>query len=102
MKSMSMVDHGSSWLNCVCRCKRGLFNDRRPAIHIRAGEKVCIHVIRPIQFFVLFASRHKSWMDSLVVSTGLATIFTGTSGDDDNPRTIVVACSSTFFSVSGP
>ena len=28
-----------------------------PAIHILAGENVCIHVTSPMQFFALFASR---------------------------------------------
>ena len=43
MKSMSMVDHGKSRLNCVCRCSMGFCNAVNPAIHILAGEKVCIH-----------------------------------------------------------
>ncbi len=58
MKSMSMLDQGSSLLNCVWRCRNGLFSIRRSAIHIRAGENVCIHVISPTQFFAPFASRH--------------------------------------------
>ena len=49
MKSMSMSAHGISRLNCVWRCRNGFCRARRPRIHILAGEKVCIQVMRPTQ-----------------------------------------------------
>ena len=49
MKSMSISPHGRSRLNCVCRWRRGLRSAWRPAIHILAGLKVCIHAITPTQ-----------------------------------------------------
>src|SRR5271163_4990934 len=102
MKSMSMVDQGNCSLNCVCRCSNGLSRDCRPAIHMRAGEKVCIQVMRPTQFFELFASRHNCRIESLPVITGLARIFTGICEDVANACAIAVECSSTCFRVSGP
>ena len=47
MKSMSIVDQGRSRLNCVCRWTNGFCRAVSPAIHILAGEKVCIQQIRP-------------------------------------------------------
>jgi hypothetical protein len=47
----------------------------KPLIHILAGENVCIQVIRPMQFFEVFASVHNSVIESGVVSTGLKTTF---------------------------
>ena len=49
MKSMSMVDHGSDSLACVCRWSSGLPRAWSPPIHIFAGENVCIHAITPMQ-----------------------------------------------------
>ena len=60
MKFISMVDQGNCSLNCVCRCSSGLSSERRPAIHMRPGEKVCIQVISPMQFRERLASRHNS------------------------------------------
>src|SRR6516162_923138 len=102
MKSMSMVVHGSSSLNCVCRWRWGFASDRRPAIHIRAGENVCIQVISPMQVRELLASQHKRSMDSPVVTTGLATIFTGIEGDSDSAAPMVRECCSTALRVSWP
>jgi hypothetical protein len=53
---MSIVDQGSSRLNCVCRWSKGLFSLRNPPIHIFAGEKVCIQAISPTQLFAWLAS----------------------------------------------
>ena len=49
MKSMSMLDHGRRRLACVCRCSSGLARAWRPAIHIFAGENVCIQAMTPMQ-----------------------------------------------------
>src|SRR5215469_14789651 len=102
MKSMSMVVHGSSSLNCVCRWRWGFASDRRPAIHIRAGENVCIQLISPMQLRELLASQHKRSMDSPVVTTGLATIFTGIDGDSDSAAPMARECCSTALRVSWP
>ena len=56
----------------------GFFSSVSPAIHILAGENVCIQVIRPTQASLELASRHSRRMASGVVSTGLKTTFTGT------------------------
>ena len=77
MKSMSIVDHGMSRLNCVCRCSNGFCSCASPAIHILAGENVCIHVIRPMQFGAELASWQMSWIAPAPVSTGLNTTLTG-------------------------
>jgi alpha-N-arabinofuranosidase len=58
MKSMSISDQGMSRLNWVCRCTKGFCSTFRPAIHILAGENVCIQVISPTQFSALLASIH--------------------------------------------
>ena len=50
MKSMSMSAHGMSRPSCVCRCTIGRRRALRPAIHILAGENVCIHAISPTHF----------------------------------------------------
>ena len=70
---MSMVDHGSASLACVCRWSSGLRNSSRPWIHIFAGENVCIHVITPRQPSSLFASRHARRIADELVSTGFHT-----------------------------
>ena len=77
MKSISMVDHGRSRLNWVWRCRKGFASVLNPAIHIFAGEKVCIQRIRPMQFSVLLARRQRSRICSGVVRTGLKTMRTG-------------------------
>ncbi len=52
----------------------------RPAIHIFAGEKVCIHVMMPAQLSSELASMQSFLMASGVVSTGLNTTSYGTDG----------------------
>ena len=54
---MSMVDHGSSMPAWVCRWSSGFCSASRPAIHILAGEKVCIHAITPTHSGALLTSR---------------------------------------------
>jgi len=56
--------------------QEGFANDLRPAIHIFAGEKVCIQSTRPMQFLALLASAELAYL-SLVVSTGLKTSLVG-------------------------
>ena len=56
MKSMSMVAQGRSRLNCVCRCSNGFCKAFSPAIHIFAGENVCIQAMTPRQVSSPFAS----------------------------------------------
>ncbi len=73
-----------------------------PAIHILAGEKVCIHVINPTQFFALFASVHNSVIAPGVVTTGLNATFTGILPDCESDCAISAECSATFFSAASP
>ena len=49
MKSMSISAHGRSRLYCVWRWTRGLRRSVSPAIHILAGENVCIQAMTPTQ-----------------------------------------------------
>ncbi len=102
MKSMSMADHGISLLNCVCRCTNGFCRAFRPAIHIFAGEKVCIHVIRPMHSGSLLASKHNARMASGVVTTGLKITCTGIPSDCERPWAIRWESSATCRSVSSP
>ena len=57
MKSMSIVAHGSSTLDWVCRWSSGFCRALIPLIHIFAGENVCIQVITPTQVGSEFATR---------------------------------------------
>ena len=91
-----------SRLNCVCRCAKGLFSVRRPAIHILAGENVCIHAISPMQFFARLASRQMSVIACGVVSTGLKITLTGISAESESDLAMICECSATFFKVSSP
>src|SRR5580704_5151289 len=101
MKSMSMVDQGSASLNCVCKCSKGLLKERSPAIHMRAGEKVCIQQIRPTQLAELLASWHKRRIESESVITGLQATCTGITGDSCIPLAMAAAWSCTLVKVSG-
>jgi len=102
MKSMSIVDQGMSRLNCVCRCANGLFSVRNPAIHILAGENVCIQAISPMQFGARFASRQTSLIACGVVRTGLKTTLTGISAESASDLAMIWECSATLFNVSSP
>ncbi len=102
MKSMSMADQGMSRLYWVCRWAKGFVSAESPAIHILAGEKVCIQATRPMQFFAEFASRQTSRIASGVVTTGLNTSVTGIAADAERPRAISRACSATLSRVSFP
>ena len=77
MKSKSMVSHGSSTLACVCRCSSGVRSASRPAIHILAGENVCIHAITPMTESSALASSAARRIASESVRTGFQTTFAG-------------------------
>ena len=72
----------SAW---VCRCSSGFCSASRPAIHIFAGEKVCIHAITPTQSGALLASRIWRWIASASISTGFQTTSTGQAGGGAEP-----------------
>ena len=74
---MSISAHGRSRLCCVCRWSSGFWRAMRPGIHIRAGEKVCIQAMTPMQSGAAVASRKTARIASSVVTTGLGTIRTG-------------------------
>ena len=59
-----------------------------PAIHIFAGENVCIQAISPTQFAVALADLHRSRIASGVVSTGLNRTFTGSDPAESRDRAI--------------
>ena len=92
---MSISAHGRSRLYCVWRWTSGLRRSVRPAIHILAGENVCIQAMTPTQSGALSASRRTAAMPSGVVTTGLATIETGIAADSSRHAAIARACSST-------
>ena len=95
MKSMSIVSHGKSRLNCVWRWAIGLRRDIKPAIHIFDGENVCIHRITPAQLPALLASRQTSRIACGVVTTGLNTTVPGNRRLAFNPLTTCRASSAT-------
>ena len=66
---MSISAHGRSRLNCVCRCSSGFRSAASPAIHIFAGENVCIHATTPTHVVAAFASRITARIASGLVAT---------------------------------
>ena len=102
MKSMSIVDHGKSRFNWVCRWTNGFESAFKAGIHILAGENVCIHMIKPIQFLVLFAFKASWYISSGVVITGFGTRLTGICRDSDRPLTIWREWAATSARVSSP
>ena len=99
---MSIDDHGNARLNCVCKCRNGFRSDVSPAIHILAGENVCIHRINPTHISVALASRHSPRISSGVVSTGWNTTVTGIPFSFANEAAIACECCATCCNVSGP
>ena len=77
MKSMSISAHGRSRLNCVWRWSSGFCSALSPAIHIFAGEKVCIHAITPMHVSAAFASSATRRIEPGLVATSLCTTRTG-------------------------
>jgi hypothetical protein len=102
MKWKSMSAHGNSTLAWVCRWSSGLPSALRPAIHILAGLKVCIHAIRPITRSSSLARRTILRIESESASTGFHTIRTGTEGADPSTEAMAVDCAATWRSVSAP
>ena len=68
---MSISAHGSSRLNCVCRCRSGFRSAASPAIHIFAGEKVCIHATTPTHVVRGVRLERDRRIDSGLVATAL-------------------------------
>ena len=102
MKSMSMVAHGMSRWYCVCRWRNGLCSPCRPAIHILAGEKVCIHRISPTQAGSRSASWHSARIPPASVRTGLTTTRAGMPTAASRAAAMSALSSATCSSVSGP
>ncbi len=99
---MSIVAHGRSRLNCVCRCRNGFLSSLRPRIHIFEGEKVCIQRMRPAQFGSAFASVQIFAISSGVVATAFITVFSGSFFDSASALAISRAFAATFSSGPGP
>ena len=102
MKSISIVSQGISLLNCVWKCRRGLRSSCKPCIHILAGEKVCIHVMTPIQCGSLLAAFKVSVTSRAEFTVPLYTIFTGRFPDSLRPFTISLEWASTAITASPP
>jgi hypothetical protein len=81
---------------------KGFCSAISPAIHMRAGEKVCIQVTRPAQRGSLLACRHSARMPSLSVTVGLITSRAGSVPAALRPATICSALAATCCSVLGP
>ena len=99
---MSMLDHGSSALACVCRCSSGLRSRSSPVIHIFAGEKVCIQAITPTTLSSAFASSAIRRIESESLSTGFQVTVTGMSLAACSASEIAFDCSATCLRVSSP
>ena len=76
---MSMLCHGNSTPNWVCRCSSGLCSDLSPRIHILAGENVCIQAMTPMHSGLAFASPSTRAISSESVTTGSQRTSTGIS-----------------------
>ena len=74
-----MVSQGSAAFAWVCRCRMGVCRAFNPAIHIFAGEKVCIQTITPIHFGLAEASKQIALILSGVVRTGFQVALIGSS-----------------------
>ncbi len=99
---MSMDDQGSATFAWVCRWSSGLRSASRPAIHIFAGEKVCIQAIRPTQPSSALASRQIRRIAPASVRTGFHTTRTGMSVPSSRASAICRDCSATWRNVSSP
>ena len=102
MKSMSISPHGRSRLNWVWRWSRGLRRACRPAIHMRAGENVCIQRMTPTQASAALASRRVAAMLSDDVTTGRWTTRTGIASWPSSEVATRREFSATCRSVSSP
>ena len=102
MKSMSISPQGSSRLNWVCRCARGLSRRVSPAIHILDGENVCIQVMTPMQALEAPASTQASRISSGPVRVGLHTTRAGSCPLASRYLAISCECAATWARVSLP
>ena len=102
MKSMSIWAQGSSRLNWVWRWASGFSRRVSPAIHILAGENVCIQVTTPTQSAAVFASTQVFRISSGPVSVGFHTTRTGSLPERSRNSAIFRESSATCFSVSSP
>ncbi len=99
---MSISAHGRSRLYCVWRWSSGLRNAWRPEIHIRAGEKVCIQAMTPMQSGAVVASRRTDRIASELVTIGLNTMRTGIASALSSAPAISAAWSATARRVASP
>ncbi len=99
---MSIVDHGRSRLNCVCRWTKGFCSAFSPRIHIFDGENVCIQRISPAQLSSAFASMQSLAISSGVVRSALNTTFSGSFGESPSAPAISRASAATFCNGPGP
>ena len=102
MKSISMVSQGRAELAWVCRCKIGTCSALRPAIHIFAGEKVCIQTMTPTHFGLEEASKQIALMLSGVVRTGFQVALIGMFVAALRVVTTSCDCFATCAKVSSP
>ena len=102
MYSMSICAQGRARLNCVCRCSSGLARTLSPAIHICAGEKVCIQRISPAQSSAALASRQRRRIASGVVAVSRSTMRTGTASAASSAPAISRASAATAASTCSP
>ncbi len=72
----------------------------RPAIHIRAGENVCIQAMTPTQASVALASRHVAAIASGEATTGLNTTRTGIAGASSSAAATHAALAATWRSAA--
>ncbi len=99
---MSIVAHGNSTLDWVCRWSSGFCSALIPLIHIFAGENVCIHVITPTHVGSELAARAWRWIAGDSVSTGWKSIVNGIAAEALSCSTMAADCSATWRSVVSP
>ena len=73
-----------------------------PAIHILAGEKVCIQAMTPMQASSALAASTAARMASRSLRTGFHTIGTGTASASSSQAATCRDCSATRARVSSP
>jgi hypothetical protein len=102
MKSMSIVDHGRSRLNCVWRWRNGFFSTLRPRIHIFDGEKVCIQRMRPAQLVSALAASITLVISSGVVRRALNLVLSGSALASASASVTARALAATCLRGPGP
>ncbi len=99
---MSISLTGISLLYCVCKCNSGSRRAFNPAIHILAGENVCIQTITPAQFLSEFAFSIASRIAFESITTDEKRISQGSDPELFIESTISLEFFSTKRRVSGP